>query len=253
MSHQLLLADEDPRARLFLADNLTADGYIVRQAADRDQAQAALRVLAPDVILADVNGQTLALLDWLRVEDGQSMLASRGTPVLVLSSRGDELHRIRLLERGADDVVEKPASYPELRARLTALLRRTNPRRAPQITVAGPVRIDHRTRSVTVHDALIAVSGLEYRLLCHLAAEPTRVFTREELLRDVWGYPSPAGLRTRTLDTHATRLRVKLRQATDAPLLSTVWGVGYQLTPPEREQPPAGSCDVRCTPSGMSS
>jgi DNA-binding response OmpR family regulator len=145
------------------------------------------------------------------------------------------------LERGADDVVEKPASYLELRARLTALLRRTHPWRAPQVTVAGPVRIDHRTRRVTVNDAAVAVSGLEYRLLCHLAADPGRVFTREELLRDVWGYPSPGGVRTRTLDTHATRLRVKLRHDTDTPLLLNVRGVGYRLTSAEREQPEAGT------------
>jgi DNA-binding response OmpR family regulator len=252
MSPQLLLADEDPLSRRFLAENLTADGYTVHQACDRDQAQAALSAQTPDVIIADVNGQTLALLDWLRTEGGQSVLASRDTPVLVLSSRGDELHRIRLLERGADDVVEKPASYLELRARLTALLRRTSPRRTPQITVAGPVRIDHSTRSVTVSDAAITVSGLEYRLLCHLAAEPTRVFTREELLRDVWGYQFPAGLRTRTLDTHAARLRVKLRQATDAPLLSTVWGVGYRLTAAESKQPEAGT-EVGCAGSRTSS
>jgi DNA-binding response OmpR family regulator len=82
MSHQLLLADEDPLSRRFLAENLTADGYTVHEAANRDQAQALLGPLALEVILVDVNGQTLALLEWLRAEDGRSMRASQDTPVL---------------------------------------------------------------------------------------------------------------------------------------------------------------------------
>jgi DNA-binding response OmpR family regulator len=129
MSHpHLLLADEDQTTRAFLADNLTADGYHVDTAKDRNQAIQRLRTKAPDLILADVNGQTLALLDWLRGADRALCAAATDTPVIVLTSNGAVIHLVRLLERGGDDAVVKPFSYPELRARIAAVLRRNAPR-----------------------------------------------------------------------------------------------------------------------------
>jgi DNA-binding response OmpR family regulator len=227
MSHpRLLLADEDQVTRAFLQDNLTADGYHVDTAEDRNQAIKRLRTTTPDLIVADVNGKTLGLLDWLRGADSALCAAATDTPVIVLTSSVDELHRVRLLERGGDDVIVKPFSYPELRARIAAVLRRTAPRQPRPVLSAGPVRIDLRDRSVAVDDRLVELSAVEYRLLCQLAGEPTRVFTREELMRDVWGCHS-AG-RTRTLDSHACRLRAKLSYDTHR-LVINVWGVGYRL------------------------
>ncbi len=132
---------------------------------------------------------------------------------------------MRLLERGSDDVIAKPFSYPELRARVEAVLRRTAPRQPGAVLTAGPVRIDRRRRTVTVGDRAVEVRGLEYALLCALAAEPTRVFTRNELMNEIWGY---TGARTRTLDSHASRLRIKLANDTHR-LVINVWGVGYRL------------------------
>jgi DNA-binding response OmpR family regulator len=227
MSHaHLLLADEDQTTRTFLADNLTADGYHVDTAHDRNQAIQRLRMTAPDLIVADVNGNTLGLLDWLRDADSGLCAAATDTPVIVLTSNGADVHLVRLLERGGDDVVVKPFSYPELRARIAAVLRRTVPRQPRPVVTAGPVRIDLRNRSVTIDERVVELSAVEYRLLCHLAGEPTRVFTREELMRDVWGYQT-AG-RTRTLDSHACRLRTKLASDTHR-LVINVWGVGYRL------------------------
>jgi DNA-binding response OmpR family regulator len=136
------------------------------------------------------------------------------------------VHWVRLLERGGDDVIVKPFSYPELRARITAVLRRTSPRQPRPVLIAGPVRIDLRDRRVTVDERAVELSATEYRLLCHLAAEPSRVFTREELMRDVWGFASPG--RTRTLDSHACRLRARLASDTHH-LIVNIWGVGYKL------------------------
>jgi DNA-binding response OmpR family regulator len=146
--------------------------------------------------------------------------------VIVLTSNREELHRVRLLERGGDDVIVKPFSYPELRARIAAVLRRTAPRQPRPTLTAGPVRIDLRDRSVSVDDRSVELSAVEYRLLCQLAGEPTRVFTRAELMAEVWGYAAPG--RTRTLDSHACRLRRKLACDTHRLVINS-WGVGFKL------------------------
>ena len=224
-THRLLLADADPICRAFLVDNLTADGYAVK-AVDCDRAAIAhMRHSDVDLMLADVNGTTLALVDWIRAGGDTMGRCACDVPIVVLRTTDDRLERVRLLERGADDVILKPFSYTELRARVGAVLRRAQPRRARPVTSAGPLHIDHSTRAVTVEDRRVRLSDTEYRLLCQLASDPTRVFTRQELLRDVWGYQCEA--RTRTLDSHAHRLRRRLESAT--PLVLNVWGVGYQL------------------------
>jgi DNA-binding response OmpR family regulator len=223
----ILLAEEDDATRRFLADNLIADSYRVLVAYDRAKAFALLSVNQPDLIVIDVNGHTLEVLDAVRSGEGLAGLADPDTPMIVLSAWADRLHRIRVLERGGDDIVQKPFSYPELRARIVSLLRRAERRRAPQSLAVGSLRIDLTSREVRVADRPVALSRKEYELLLTLAGEPARVFTREELLRSVWGYPRDA--RTRTLDSHAYRLRRKLSGEGGEKFVSTVWGIGYRL------------------------
>jgi len=229
---RILLAEEHETARTSLADNLTADGYRVDVAEDRNSAVAQLRTIAPALIVVDVNGHTLGLLDWLRGADSTLCAAAADTPVIVLTSHPDEVHRVRLLDRGGDDVIAKPFSYPELRARIAAVLRRTAPRQPRPVLTAGPVHIDLRDRAVLVDQRPVQLSAMEYRLLCKLAAEPTRVFTRQELMADVWGYRSMGT--TRTLDSHASRLRHKLCGEGHDKLVINVWGVGYRLLDSDR-------------------
>lgn len=146
--------------------------------------------------------------------------------VLALAG-GDWLARTRLLERGADDVIAKPYSYPELRARLAALLRRSQVRRAPHVLRAGSPRLDTRSRRANVAGIQVEeLSGQEYQLLLTLLADPIRVFTRQELLCDIWGH-GPA-TRTRTLDSHAARLRKRLAGSHEK-FVHCVWGIGYRL------------------------
>ncbi len=222
---RILVAEEDSVSRAFLAENLTADGYEIDTAVDGSEAVARLRTTGPDLIVVDVNGHTLGLLDWVRGADSAWCAVARDTPVIVLTSRVDDLHRVRVLEHGGDDVVVKPFSYPELRARIAAVLRRTIQRQPRPMLTAGPVCIDLRRRAVTVADRSVALSGLEYELLGKLASDPTRVFTRRELMSDVWGYSCG---HTRTLDSHACRLRAKLANDTHR-LVINVWAVGYRL------------------------
>jgi DNA-binding response OmpR family regulator len=225
----VLVAEEDDVARAFLADNLTADGYAVRTADSREQTLARLSVRQPDVIVVDVNGKTLGLIDAIRTGEGLAGAVNPATPLIVLTARVDELHRIRLLDRGGDDVLAKPYSYPELRARLAALLRRARASHTPRLLCVGELKIDLAARTVEMRGNRVELPAKEYELLRTLARDPTRVFTREELLRDVWGH---AHGRTRTLDSHACRLRRRLAEAGGDAVLQTVWGVGYRLADP---------------------
>ena len=223
----ILLADEHDATRVFLADNLTADGYRVLIAPDRAKALALLSTTHPDLILVDVNGQTLALVDAIRSGEGLAGRADPDTPLIVLSRDADRLQRIRLLDHGGDDVVRKPFAYAELRARIAALLRRSQPRGGGRILRAGPIAIDVRSREVRVADRPVELSAKEYDLLVTIAGDPTRVFTRAELLRGVWGLHTFG--HTRTLDSHASRLRRKLCGDGEDKLVINVWGVGYRL------------------------
>jgi DNA-binding response OmpR family regulator len=210
-----------------IADNLSADGYDVRTAESREKALAILSVAQPDAIVVDVNGKTLGLIDAIRAGHWLAGRVDPDTPLIVLTVDVDELHRIRMLERGGDDVLAKPYSYPELRARLAALIRRARARQAPRVLRVGELTIDLAARTVEVRGTRVEVPAKEYELLCTLAREPTRVFTREELLRDIWRHAH--GGRTRTLDSHACRLRRRLADTGGDGLLRTVWGVGYRL------------------------
>jgi DNA-binding response OmpR family regulator len=133
---------------------------------------------------------------------------------------------VRALDRGADDVIGRPFAYVELLARIRAVLRRTAPSESEVLT-AGDLVVDRRTRRVAVRERAVALSAKEFELLARLAAEPHRVFTKEELLREVWGFRALG--RTRTLESHASRLRRKLCVAGDDRFVVNVWGVGYRL------------------------
>jgi len=158
-AHQLLLADENEPTRRFLAENLTADGYRVDVTQDRSSALARLSVSTPDLIVTNVNGDTLGLLDAVRASTQDGFATAADTPVIVLSAAASELARVRLLERGADDVIATPFSYLELRARIAAVLRRTAPRRPQAVLNAGPLRVDVHQRTVRVGQQPVQLSS----------------------------------------------------------------------------------------------
>ena len=150
------------------------------------------------------------------------------TPLIVLTSRADELERVRVFDRGGDDVVAKPFSYPELRGRIRALLRRAHRPRPALVSRVGALTVNHLTREVRVGEQPVSLAAKEFALLQALIVDPTRVYTRQELLREVWGLNGQA--RTRTLDSHAFRLRRKLAATEPGrALVINVWGVGYRL------------------------
>ena len=223
----ILVVDEDEICRSFLADNLGADGYHVMSAGTRDHALALLASRPAHLVVADINGQTLGLLDAIRGAGGLRDGIDPSVPLLVLSARAGELARVRALERGADDVLAKPFSYSELHARIRAVIRRCH-ERPRHVIRAGGLVIDRGARRAWAGEIELELSPKEFELLAMLAAEPERVYTRDELLSAIWDFGSWA--RTRTLDSHAFRLRQKLKQAGAGGLVVNVWGVGLRLS-----------------------
>jgi DNA-binding response OmpR family regulator len=225
----ILLVEDDGPTRTFLADNLTADGYELLVA---DCARDGLRLLEtkfPDVALVDLglpDGSGLDIVRRVRASDGVASRIDPAVPLVVLSGRAGELDRLRGFERGCDDYVCKPFSYPELRARVEALLRRADVRRRPGRLRVGELEIDAASRVVRLRGVPVELSQKEFALVRTLASDPTRVFTKDELLRTIWGFRTLGS--TRTLDSHACRLRHKLGRGGDRYVVN-VWGVGYRL------------------------
>jgi DNA-binding response OmpR family regulator len=228
-TRSLLLVEDDDATAAFLADNLAADGFEVTVAVGVGEGWRALEVRSADLVLLDLalpDGSGLALLDRVRNADGVAARVDPALPVIVLSGRGSELDRVRGFERGADDYIPKPFSYRELLARIQAVLRRADGRSGRGTLRVGELAIDPVSRAVSVAGEPVRLSAKEFALLYALAADPVRVFTKADLLRDVWGYVSPGA--TRTLDTHACRLRQKLA-GSGRQFVITVRGVGYRL------------------------
>jgi DNA-binding response OmpR family regulator len=205
----LLLAEPEPTMRGFLERQLRSDGFDVLAFPSPDVLP---RAAQPDVLLLG----DPAALDVMRVPD---------CPVIVLG-RPDPQVKVRALER-ADDYLVRPFAYEELVARIRAVLRRCPPR--SELVDLGELAIDRGARRVLVRGREVAVSQKEFALLVKLASDPDRVFTREQLLRDVWGYRSWAP--TRTVESHASRIRCKLAAAGLGGWIVNVWGVGYKLRP----------------------
>ena len=227
---KVLVVEDDAATAEFLLDNLRADGYRAASASGVGEGLRAIEVRQPHIVLLDLlleDGNGLELLDRLRDADGLSSRMDPELPVIVLSGRADETDRVRGFARGCDDYVGKPFSYPELHARIRAVLRRSADRSRKGIVRVGPLVIDPITRRVRLDGQPVHLSAKEFSLLQALAADPTAVFSKEQLLRDVWGYVSMGN--TRTLDAHACRLRKKL-SSSSRPFVLNLRGVGYRLT-----------------------
>ncbi len=225
----ILVVEDDDATRTFLADNLCADGYEPLVADCARDARRLLETKFPDLAIVDLglpDGSGLDLVRRIREADGVASRIDPRTPIVVISGRAGELDRVRGFERGCDDYVCKPFSYPELRGRLAAVLRRSDRRPQSGRLRVGELVVDPASREVSVGGRRADLSQKEFALLRVLATEPTRVFTKEELLRSIWGYRAMGT--TRTLDSHACRLRQKLACHGERFVIN-VWGVGYRL------------------------
>ena len=230
MAHILLVEDEEQLAAL-IRDHLESAGHSVIVAGD---GLSALRLL-------EAGRVDLVILDWMLpgldgLEVCRRIRARSITPILMLTARGEELDRVLGLEVGADDYLTKPFSMRELLARARALLRRVDLMTqqvhgvnghgaTPDVLEVGDLRIDVAGRTATIGASPLDLTPKEFDLLCMLAEQPGRAYSREYLLQRIWG-DEYVGF-DRTVDTHVVRLRKKLGGMGDR--VATVWGVGYKL------------------------
>jgi DNA-binding response OmpR family regulator len=232
----ILVVDDEPTIREVVRRYLERDGFAVAEASDGHQAIEYLRSNTPDLIVLDimlpgVDGMTITRQ--LRDPAGYKGLSVDGSiPIIMLTAKTDELHRIRGFEVGVDDYVTKPFSPQELVARVKAVLRRagnTAPGNTEKPIVFDTMRIDPRTRTVSVPNSDgIALTAKEFDLLWFLARHPRQVFTRTQLLDQVWGFEFYGD--DSTVTVHVRRLREKIEPDPAHPTyVQTVWGVGYKF------------------------
>ncbi len=225
---RIVVCEDDEKTLELLCDHLVADRFAALPAPSAADALRVCRYNQPDLLLLDLalpDASGLDVLREIRESDGSEARFDPGLPVIVLSGKGGDEERVRGFESGADDYVVKPFHYPELRGRIIALLRRRSGRREGPSRV-GDLVIDPARRRVWVEGRDVVLSNKEFTLLRVLASDPIRVFSKKELLEEVWGYRTEA--RTRTLDSHASRLRRKL-DPESARYVINCWGVGYRL------------------------
>jgi two-component system, OmpR family, phosphate regulon response regulator PhoB len=220
----LIVEDEDAQAEV-LRYNFDREGFDVSIAADGDEAMLAVEEQQPDLVLLDwmLPGTSgIAVCQRLR-----SRPETRALPIIMLTARGEEGDRVRGFESGADDYVVKPFSPSELVARVRAVLRRARPALAEERLVCSDIVMDLATHRVARGGKNIHLGPTEFRLLRMFMERPYRVFTREQLLDNVWGRDIHVELRT--VDVHIRRLRKALGAHGDNDVIRTVRGTGYAL------------------------
>jgi len=222
---QVLVVDDEPHIRTVLRGYLEADGFAVAEAADGEAAIRLVRQRPPDLMLLDVKLPGIDGLEALR-----RVRTFSDVYVILVTARSEEVDKLVGLAVGADDYVTKPFSPREVAARVKAVLRRD---RGPRAAAAAVLRFDGLTidkdaREVRVDGAEVSLSALEFDVLAALADSPGRVFSRRQLLEQVWGYDFFGD--ERVVDVHIRSLRARLGDLAASPrLIATVRGVGYKF------------------------
>lgn len=228
--HKILVVEDDRILREALRYNLVAAGYEVIVASDGGEGLVSARQNSPDVVVLDLMLPSLSGTEVCKAlrRDGSIL------PIIMLTARDSEIDRIGGLESGADDYVTKPFSMRELIARVTAQIRRMqmitsiSQNATDEILDLGELVINRASRNVTLNGKSVDLRPREFDLLTHMAANPGRVYTRDQLLHDVWGFEYIGD--TRTVDVHVRWLRLKIEEDPARPkFLGTVRGVGYRI------------------------
>ena len=222
MEKTILIVEDDVNIRELLHLYLGQEGYRVETAQDGAEGLRVFKRVHPELVLLDL---------MMPVMDGTQMIRElrtfSKTPVIVLTAKGEVFDKVTLLELGADDYITKPFEMREVIARVRAVLRRFNKDEGEDKLVFDNLVIDKKSYNIIVRGQKMEIPPKEIELLYFLASSPNRVFTRAQLLDDVWGFDYFGD--TRTVDVHVKRLREKLQGVSDQWEIKTVWGVGYKF------------------------
>ncbi len=223
---RVLVVDDEPMVREVVAAYLQREGFRVTEAADGAAALDRLAAGLPDLVVLDL---MLPHVDGYEVM--RRLRRRSDVPVILLTARAEEPDRVLGLELGADDYVVKPFSPRELAARVRSVLRRTRPRPEPVRLEFDGLVVDSRTREVLVDGGTVELTAREFELLAFLASAPRQVFSRGQLLEQVWD-SSPDYQDPSTVTVHVRRIRHKIERDPRRPRwIVTVWGVGYRFEP----------------------
>lgn len=222
MSKTILVIEDDGNIRELLRLYLEQEGYAVETAQDGLEGMRAFKRIHPDLVLLDL---MMPVMDGTQVI--REIRASSKTPVIMLTAKGETFDKVAGLELGADDYITKPFEMRELIARVRAVLRRFDKGDTPKKLEFDNLIIDKESYNIVVKGEKMEIPPKEIELLYFLASSPNRVFTRAQLLDDVWGFDYFGD--TRTVDVHVKRLREKLQGVSDRWEIKTVWGVGYKF------------------------
>lgn len=222
---KIMVVEDEEALGILLKYNLEAEGYQVEVIARGDEAEVRLREHVPDLLVLDwmvpaVSGIELCRRLRLRPE-------TERLPIIMLTARGEETDRVRGLATGADDYLVKPFSTPEFIARVRALLRRANPEVLSSVLKVGNIILDRETHRVHRGETEIKLGPTEFRLLEFMMRHPGRVFSRSQLLDNVWG--ETIYIDERTVDVHVGRLRKAVNKGADVDVIRTIRGAGYAM------------------------
>lgn len=222
MPKKILIVEDEANIRELLRLYLEREGYTVLEAENGVEGIKKWKSDKPDMLLLDV---------MMPVMDGwavcREIRAESDVPIIMLTAKGETADRVSGLEMGADDYIVKPLEMPEVIARVRAVFRRMAPDDAPEKLSFDNLVIDKKAYDLVIKGKRVDAPPKEIELLYFLASSPNRVFTRAQLLDDVWGFDYFGD--TRTVDVHVKRLREKLEGVSDKWELKTVWGVGYKF------------------------
>ncbi len=226
MTANILIVEDEPAIRQMLGFTLAADGYSYTEAGDVDEANGAMTVLTPDLILLDWMLPGISGVDFARRLKRDPKTSA--IPIIMLTARGDENDKVKGLDSGADDFITKPFSTRELLARVRAVMRRAQVAGEDDAVMIGSIKLDTQTHRVTVEGRPLELSPTEFRLLHFFITHPERVYSRNQLLDGVWG--NHAYIEERTVDVHIRRLRKLLEPCACDGYIQTVRSVGYRFS-----------------------
>ncbi|NKB36151.1 MAG: phosphate regulon transcriptional regulatory protein PhoB [Gammaproteobacteria bacterium] len=226
MKGKILIVEDEAAIREMLGYSLMKSGYAFEEAADTNEADKLIAEELPDLILLDWMLPGMSGVDYARRLRGKP--ESKAIPIIMLTARGEEPDKIRALDMGADDYITKPFSTRELLARIRALMRRSSGEKKEGVVKVQGLTLDSDTYRVTANEQNIEISPTEFRLLHFFITHPERVYTRTQLLDQVWG--QNVYVEERTVDVHIRRLRQTLAAHGYDKFIQTVRSVGYRFS-----------------------